>query len=220
MSMIKVYQPWSTPVLHARLSDKLLDELIELTDLIAEDKERESANEHLAGEIEEEWKIDVVLLTNISFKDYVIQLCWEYLKNMISQYYIETNLPKELILMKQIIQNIQIVSAWFNDQKDNEYNPMHNHNGYFSGVLYLKIPEYLPSRKTIDTDGTISFFGGSAFNSNDLMTTVFERITPKIGDIFLFPATLMHQVYPFRTIDGKGIRRSISFNLDTIEKIE
>ena len=218
--MIKAYQPWSAPILHTTLPDILLDELIKLTDLITEDKERKSYNEYLAGEIEEEWKIDNVLLTNISFKSYIIQLCWKYFNIISSQFYIKNNqvIPRELTFMKLTIENIQIIDAWFNNQKDNEYNPIHNHDGYFSGVLYLKIPEYMPSRKNEDSDGTISFFAPAGGNSR--MTNSIVRISPKVGDIFLFPSTLTHQVYPFRTTDGKGIRRSLSYNLDAKLKIQ
>ena len=80
MKGIKAYQPWSVPLLHTSLSDKVIQELIQLTDLIVEDKERESMNKDLAGEIEDEWKIDPILLTNIKFTEYVIQLSWEYFK--------------------------------------------------------------------------------------------------------------------------------------------
>ena len=220
MKTTKAYQPWSTPVLHTTLPDILLDELIKLTDLITEDKERKSYNEYLAGEIEEEWKIDNVLLTNISFKSYIIQLCWKYFNIISSQFYIKNNqvIPQELTFMKLTIENIQIIDAWFNNQKDNEYNPIHNHDGYFSGVLYLKIPEYMPSRKNEDSDGTISFFAPAGGNSR--MTNSIVKISPKVGDIFLFPSTLTHQVYPFRTTDGKGIRRSLSYNLDAKLKIQ
>ena len=67
MPELKIYQPWSAPVLHTTLPDILVQKLIQLTDLIAEDKERESANKNLVGEIEDEWEIDPILLTNISF---------------------------------------------------------------------------------------------------------------------------------------------------------
>ena len=207
--MIKAYQPWSAPVLHSTLPDKLLDELIQLTNLIVEDKDRVSWNKQLVGEIEEEWKIDTVLLTNISFKDYIIQLSWEYFKVMVSQH------PKRhsFRFLSDRIENIEITSSWFNNQKDNEYNPVHFHSGIFSGVLYLKIPEYLPARKNEYLDGSICFVGNTS-SSDDLFTTSLFSILPKVGDIFLFSSSLRHQVYPFRTKDGKGIRRSMSFNLD------
>ena len=38
------------------------------------------------------------------------------------------------------------------------------------------------------------------------------QLIPEVGDLFIFPATQQHQVYPFRTADGKGERLSVSFN--------
>ena len=35
-------------------------------------------------------------------------------------------------------------------------------------------------------------------------------VKPQIGDLYLFPSHLAHQVYPFRS---KGERRSMSFNI-------
>ena len=223
MSKIYAYQPWSTPLLHTSLPDKIVQELIQLTDIIAEDEDHESQNKMLAGEIEDEWTIDPILLTNISFKNYISDLCWEYFKIFASQFGIDPNsdvmyMHPSLSLMKKKIENIEIFGSWFNNQKDNEYNPIHNHDGYFSGVLYLKIPEYMPSRKNEDSDGTISFFAPAGGNSR--MTNSIIKISPKVGDIFLFPSTLTHQVYPFRTTDGKGIRRSLSYNLDAKPKVQ
>ena len=220
MPELKIYQPWSAPVLHTTLPDILVQKLIQLTDLITEDNDRESHNEYLAGEIEDEWIIEPVLLTNISFKDYISQLCWEYFKVFASQFGVDDpnsdvmHLPLSLSVMKKKIENIEIIGSWFNNQKDNEYNPLHDHVAYFSGVIYLKIPEYLPSRKSKNgsIDGSILFVQ----NESNVMTCSTIVISPKAGDIFLFPSALKHQVYPFRTVDGKGIRRSLSFNLDSI----
>ena len=89
MSEIKTYQPWSIPLLHTTLPDILLKELIQLTDLIEKDEDRKSMNERWEGQIlEEEWEIDPILLTNISFKDYIIQLSREYFKTTMFNYYI------------------------------------------------------------------------------------------------------------------------------------
>ena len=157
MSKLNVYQPWSVPLLQTSLPDKVIQELIQLTDLITEDKERESMNKDLAGEIEDEWKIDPILLTNIKFTEYVIQLSWEYFKIVLSNFQmVDNKIPKN------DPQGVELKTAWFNNQKDNEYNPMHAHKGIFSGVLYLKIPEYLPSRKRKETDGSIEFIGKPA----------------------------------------------------------
>ena len=107
----------------------------------------------------------------------------------------------------------EIVQMWMVSQKDHEYNPIHIHgNCHLSAVMYIKIPEYLPSRKTSqrNEDGVITF------SSNSARDFIWGRptltIQPSVGDFFIFAASQQHQVYPFRTPDGKGERRSVSFN--------
>ena len=209
---MKFYQPWSAPILHSSLSEIQIKELLEITDSISKDGNKESYNNQLAGEIENEWGISASIVELNSFKNYIDDLSLKYLTSFASQYNIENNkIPPQLVKFAQCLEKSVITSAWFNDQKDDEYNPIHNHTGILSGVLYLKIPEYLPSRKNKDTDGTISFVGNSS-DTDKIMTNSTITISPKVGDIFLFPSLLKHQVYPFRTADRKGIRRSLSFN--------
>ena len=43
------------------------------------------------------------------------------------------------------------------------------------------------------------------------------KITPEVGDFYIFPHYLMHTVYPFKDTDEE--RRSISFNAAIDEKI-
>ena len=202
MENTRVYQPWSAPLLHIDLSEDQIENLLKITDLVLEDKNRKSYNDKLAGEIESEWEIeDHETLSDI--------LCVSELSD---EYFEVFHTHQPLAIFAMNLQKSVLVSAWFNDQKDNEYNPIHNHTGVLSGVLYLKIPEYLPSRKTKDTDGAISFMGNES-KTDGTMTNSTLTISPKIGDLFLFPSSLKHQVYPFRTTDGKGIRRSMSFNI-------
>ena len=124
---------------------------------------------------------------------------------------------------------IDINSMWSVHQKDNEYNPIHSHAQCdVSAVMYLKIPEYLPSRKTEqnpesaerDFDGTINFTNVTGTSHRWGQPTM--TIHPQVGDFFIFPATQQHLVYPFRTPDGKGERRSVSFNARfiSIDEIE
>ena len=46
------------------------------------------------------------------------------------------------------------------------------------------------------------------------------QVRPQVGDFFIFPASQRHQVYPFRTADRKGERRSVSFNAEFTSKTE
>ena len=207
------------------LPEKLLSDLIELTDTISKDSQnRESRNEYLVGEIDEEWYIDSLSLGNIKFESFLFDMIREYVKAIKFQNKpigTELECSEEKFIEEHEFfkeSSWKIESAWFNNQKDDEFNPIHFHEGILSGVLYLKIPEYLPARKRKNdfASGAI-FFMGNQGASTGLFTSQSFAVSPKVGDIFLFPSSLKHMVYPFRTADGKGIRRSLSFNLGSKE---
>jgi uncharacterized protein (TIGR02466 family) len=111
----------------------------------------------------------------------------------------------------------QLSNMWINSQKDNEYFPIHKHtNCVISSVMYLKIPEYLPDRRlyqhNLTQDGSVTFTNN--VSSNRIWAHPIMSVLPQVGDLFIFPAEQLHEVSPFRTADGKGERRSISFNAD------
>ena len=205
-------------MLRGVLPEELTSKLIELTDIISQDVEKVYRNHHLAGEIKDEWQIDVPLLQNVGFQPFLVELIKEYIRLVkIQSRPNDTHLEcsdENFFEGNFFFQEEQwkIDSAWFNVQRDNEYNPTHAHNGILSGVLYLKIPEYLPPRKNKDTDGTITFVGNTSPNDG-LFTNPQFSVSPKVGDIFIFPSTLRHQVYPFRTENEQEIRKSLSFNI-------
>ena len=96
-----------------------------------------------------------------------------------------------------------MMSMWIISQKDNEYNPCHIHTDCaVSSVMYLKVPDFLPSTKPQrDDDGCIVFIGSVTENR---FTRQQLKVKPVPGDFFMFPAHQIHSVYPFRTEDGKG----------------
>jgi len=113
--------------------------------------------------------------------------------------------------VKKKIKKFLILSVWVVRQFNNEYNPIHYHDGHISGVGYLKIPKFLYKEKRIHkkklkTDGTIDFIYGS----RNFLNKSIHNHNPKVSDIILFPSYLMHTVYPFSSNDE---RRSFSFNV-------
>ena len=97
---------------------------------------------------------------------------------------------------------------WVVRQFQNEYNPVHYHDGHLSAVGYLKIPRIINStKKKIKTNGTIDFINGS---KKFLCDSIYNH-KPKVGDMIFFPNYLMHTAYPFQ---GEGERRSFSLNIE------
>ena len=106
---------------------------------------------------------------------------------------------------------MKFVSGWIVNQKENEYNPAHYHsNCSISAVLYLKVPEFRPrgfvGKKNID--GYIEFINSTVDHS--MLSAGSYLVKPQVGQLLMFPSTLLHTVYPFQ---GPEERRSLAFNL-------
>ena len=120
-------------------------------------------------------------------------------------------------VMNKKIAKFKINNVWVVRQFENEYNPIHYHDGHISGAGYLKVPKSLnedarPHKHNLKTHGTIDFIHGS----RSFLNKCIYNHQPKVGDMLLFPNYLMHTVYPFQSHEE---RRSFSFNAEIDEKI-
>ena len=98
--------------------------------------------------------------------------------------------------------------------RSNEYNPFHYHTSKMtdlglSSVLMLKRPntygkEY--SREDTPSNGRLEFTGGQ----QDPLSISQNRVDAKVGELYVFPYTLLHGVYPFNGTDE--VRRTMSYN--------
>ena len=155
----------------------------------------------------------------------------DYSKKLVGQVKQEFQLPKafvkrnlEKVITKEVknyikkttgknTSKVNIKNFWVVRQFNNEYNPIHFHDGHISGVGYLKIPSFKSSsKKLIKTDGSIDFISGNKM----LLSESIHNHQPKTGDVILFPHYLMHTAYPFKS---SGERRSFSFNLEIDQRI-
>jgi len=155
----------------------------------------------------------------------------DYSKKLVGQVKQEFQLPKafvkrnlEKVITKEVknyikkttgknTSKVNIKNFWVVRQFNNEYNPIHFHDGHISGVGYLKIPSFKSSsKKLIRTDGSIDFISGNKM----LLSESIHNHQPKTGDVILFPHYLMHTAYPFKS---NGERRSFSFNLEIDQTI-
>ena len=110
----------------------------------------------------------------------------------------------------------KFTSLWVNYQKKYEFNPIHNHFGKVSFVIWMKIPYHYEDEKkrTKDIHG-MTRSGAFEFIFNNALGQIqrtYYYLSPEYeGEMLVFPAQLFHQVYPFYTSDEDRI--SISGNL-------
>ena len=106
---------------------------------------------------------------------------------------------------------------WVNFQHEGDYNPLHDHGGIFSFVIWMKIPTDWRDQKKLprsihSTSNTVSNFQFVYTNQFGKITTHTYYMSPKMeGTMVFFPANLKHTVYPF--YDCKEERISISGNI-------
>ena len=211
---VELIQPWSNFIMRTTLPPEILDAMIRITDEILADKNKMNWGPNLAGQIADEPLIPHSILQREGIYGFFLETVGEYVKNAIRQQATSADYHK----VKDIEWMTKMMSMWIISQKDNEYNPCHIHTDCaVSSVMYLKVPDMLPSTKPErDDDGCIVFIGSAA--PENRFTRQQLKVKPSPGDFLMFPAHQLHSVYPFRTEDGKGERRSVSYNADFMSK--
>ena len=175
----------------------------EIVDIHTNDKDIVKMNQSLAGQITKEYEIT----KSRQFLDpYLEEMGRAYQKKW--DYYPKENPNK----------NLKVESVWVNMQKKLEVNPLHNHDGTLSFVAWLHIPFKLEDERNMENckkSRTRQLTSTFQF----VYTSVLGNITncPMFvesgweGRIVMFPAKLLHIVYPFQTSDDYRI--SIAGNL-------
>jgi hypothetical protein len=156
-------------------------------------------NKSLAGKIEEEKLVTDVLSEKI--KQTFVQCFAQYLRNVQKPFW-----------------GVSLNNAWINEMRENEYNPFHFHTSKntdlgLSSVLVLKRPDSYGKEVTnpeTPSNGYLEFVGG---NQDPLGVSQY-RVDAQVGELYIFPYTMLHGVYPF---NGDGIRRTLSYNCDLVK---
>ena len=191
-----IIRPFGPSIAKLKLPNEIIYELNKFADEIISNQEKSIELDHgknLAGNVKQEFRLTTEIMKSSGLANFLANGVSKWLE----------------ISDKQKIKNFKIISSWIVRQFQNEYNPIHHHDGHISGVGYLKLPKSYGSvfqnTKTNNPNGQISFIHGvKIFNSSSSV-----NVKPEIGDFYLFPHYLMHTVYPFY---GDEERRSISFN--------
>ena len=192
-----IYQPFGPSILKTTLPQGFVNLLNAEADHILYDdnlsKEHDWSH-NLAGNVKKEVAIDQNKIPN--FPEFMITMAKAYYKHTINAEPAEGS---------KVSFRVWVVSQYAGD-----FNPMHIHDANLSGVAFLKIPPGFDKEYDAEdhhpTAGCLEFLGS--------MPNHFARHSyiakPQVGDFYLFPSWLTHQVYPFRS---EGERRSLAFNI-------
>ena len=196
---MKVISPFGPKIAKLKFSSKLINKINNEVDKILSKKnllKRLDYSKKLVGQVKQEFQLP---------KSFITKNLEKVIFNEVEKYVFQT--------LGKKVKKISIKNFWIVRQFNNEYNPIHYHDGHISGVGYLKIPKFISkNNKKSQIDGTIDFING---NKMFLSDSIYNH-QPKVGDVILFPHYLMHTAYPFKS---SGERRSFSFNLEIDSKI-
>ena len=190
----ELYRPFGPPIGKFKIPPKIVKKINDFVDIavIDEVKAKElDFGSGLAGQVTQE----------LALPEEIIQGELVKLFSSFTSDYINSSLGVQ-------IKNFSLLQCWVVRQFKNEYNPVHWHTGHISGAGWLKLPDNFGTtniNKKNNPNGKINFIHGS----KKFLSNPRTEISPKVGDMCIFPHYLMHEVYPF---NSEGERRSISFN--------
>ena len=163
-------------------------------------------NEGLAGHIKKEYKCDPPAGL-IDFLDKMMELHFNSSPYLSRITVCNNDLP------------ITLENFWVNFQEKYEYNPPHHHSGVFSFVIWHKVPYHKEDEEKVFNNTSIGCWNGNfSFIFNDALgieNYIIPADNKMEGYIALFPANLLHAVYPFFTSDEYRISMSGNLQLST-----
>ena len=205
----------STVVQIFKLPQQMIDYIWKRIDVAK--KEQKCHKKNLAGNISQSYKLyDPQNLVIQNLYKFVNDpgsnpKMFEFIQMEVKRLYEFTGLDSKL--------TPQIDDMWVNFQKKGEFQPIHNHTGTFSFVIWMDIPynhkdeAKLPFSKNsskIQPGGNFTFVTPCAVNRG--INNIVIEMSPKMnGYCCFFPSDLSHQVYPFYTSDKDRI--TISGNI-------
>ena len=201
--MYNVVNPFGPLIYQADIRGKFHDFLLEGVDV---HRTSPSARKHLVGNIEEQRRAPYDVKKFIGFTDeHIINYMDEKHKwhNSIKRTCLTEEMPWDF--SKSKIEYNLGPGPWINYQRDGEFNPMHNHSGIISAVIFIDIPNEI--KKERDTS---EYIGGAAGCLEFIFGNQHILIRPKSGYMYLFPASLWHLVYPYTS---EVERVTMSFNV-------
>jgi|TARA_R110001592_G_scaffold98704_1_gene281538 uncharacterized protein (TIGR02466 family) len=218
MTDIEVFTPFGPPIIKTKIPKPVMDALnyafenhataADRNDRLAGNQKREFALSAKGLKTSQDDFVNMLSTGSATLYKTVMQSQWNTMDYLTDEHLRLIGPQLELMDL-----NCTLHDAWGNISVAGDWNPIHKHSGAVSGVGYVRLPDNIEREWAMEdhdpSAGMITFVDGRAqsYSPNCI------RFKPAVGDIYFFPAWLLHQVNPFRS---KGERWSFSFNT-TIE---
>ena len=210
-----IINPFGPLMYKERSSDEFLKYL---QDEVVKDtiEEASDVGTSLAGNIKSQYdaKVDPK-----RFMDYISPHVMQYIYSCQERY--ESIKASSLGVREEVSTQIEFHMGehgpWLNIQRQHEFNPVHSHAGQISSALMIDIPDEIEEEQKSWKDKSNMPCPGQLDFINDTGGYQWPgsfKVIPKTGDLYLFPASLKHCVYPFYS-DVKRI--TMSFNVFDIK---
>ena len=210
-----------------KLPKDMIDYLWECIDVAK--KKKINVKEDLAGNISHSYNLEdpqnlvVENLFNVVFNQVDNPKMFNFINEEIKFIYKKVSPNQINQLVKPYLNHL-----WVNFQKKGEFQPVHNHTGTLSFVIWMDIPyDWKDEAKLPSARPNIVYPPGGNFtfvHSNDNCRSVSEytiAMSPKRnGYCCIFPSDLCHMVYPFYTSDKDRISISGNISFEMVESPE
>lgn len=195
------------PISTFHVPDEIFKELKEKAYKGKEDKDKNNIN--LVGHIKEEYNLEITE----SLHNYIVS---SSLKGVFGDWH------KEYFNFNTHNRPIVLNELWVNFQKKYEFNPMHNHSGFGSFIIFVQIPYDLKEEEAYYSD-----LKETDVNSTSKLTFLYHQSNGEIHNrpinvdksfqqkMIMFPAKQYHSVNPFYTSDDYRITISGNLKFDT-----
>ena len=208
----QVHAPFGPMLMEFTIPQPYVDMFNKYADGIAKSKKKSKQLDHsdeLIGNVKQEHKIEEHLWqekpkgVEHSFFTWVANCSNVYVKTHLQH---QGDAEDKETMKNKNIKGLNLHNSWIVNQVAGDFNPPHMHSGVLSAAGWLMIPESLEKGEEREEAGWIEWL----FADPHPFVNPKYPFKPQVGKIMFFPSWLQHQVYPFR---GKGIRRSMSFNV-------
>tara|TARA_Y100001951_G_scaffold96487_1_gene95248 strand:+ start:95 stop:862 length:768 start_codon:yes stop_codon:yes gene_type:complete len=208
LKMTNRFEPW----IDTRLQP---EEMAFLNEAISDKENNYNWNSSLAGNIS---KSELILDAGNWFYESALKKLTERL------FYDDwNNYRKYHIVKEEPLPKFELDSLWVNYMKQHEFNPIHNHSGLYSFVIFVKIPTHWKEQHKLSISANSNAPLASDFqfvwSKSDVMNIQnFPLSSKDEGRMLFFPASTLHLVYPF--YECKEDRVTISGNIKLMKNLK